>query len=163
MSLGTSVHRDAEIPLKSRLSAAAGPSLPGVSTTVTLTPRDNRGREILDQLEASSIPPFRYNDRTGARSYWTNAQEAPTGGYEAGSGPAGAGLARSPEPNAGLTRPRRSGRAATLRPTTDDLSARCERVETLDTTETNGEKHATRSRLGVDPSGRAHDRGQCIC
>ena len=46
-----------------------GPSLPGVSTTLTLTPLDDRGREILDQLEASTTLPFRLNDRTGARSY----------------------------------------------------------------------------------------------
>ena len=40
------------------MSAAAGPSLPGVSTTLTLTPLDDRGREILDQLEAIAIEPF---------------------------------------------------------------------------------------------------------
>ena len=60
-----------------------GPSLPDVPTTLTLTPLDDRGREILDQIEASAIPPFRWNDRTGARSYWTKAQGAPPGGYDA--------------------------------------------------------------------------------
>ena len=63
--------------------AAAGPSLPGVSTTLTLTPLDGRGREILDQLEAGTTPPFRLYDRTGARSYWINADGAPTDGYDA--------------------------------------------------------------------------------
>ena len=54
-----------------------------MSTTLSVTPLDDRGREILDRLEASATPPFRWNDRTGARSYWTNAQGAPTEGYEA--------------------------------------------------------------------------------
>jgi hypothetical protein len=36
-----------------------------VTTTLTLTPLDARGREILDQLEASTTPAFRWNDRTG--------------------------------------------------------------------------------------------------
>ena len=62
--------------------AAAGPSLLGVSTTLTLTPPDDRGREILVQLEAGTTP-FRWSDRTGARSYWINAQGAPPDGYEA--------------------------------------------------------------------------------
>ena len=65
------------------LSAAAGPSLPDVSTTVTLSRRDDRGREILDRLEPSAIPPFRWSDWTGARSYWINAQGTPADGYEA--------------------------------------------------------------------------------
>ncbi len=65
-----------------------GPSLPrrvddpDVSTTLTLTPLDGRGREILDRLETSSTLPFRLNDLTGARSYWINADGAPDG-YEA--------------------------------------------------------------------------------
>ena len=54
-----------------------------MSTTLTLTPLDDRGREILDRLEASAIPPFRWNEYTGARSYWINAQGAPADGYEA--------------------------------------------------------------------------------
>jgi hypothetical protein len=54
-----------------------------VSTTLTLTPLDDRGREILDRLEASATPAFRWSDRTGARSYWINAQGAPADGYEA--------------------------------------------------------------------------------
>ena len=54
-----------------------------MSTTVTFTPLDDRGREIIDQLEASATPPFRHNDRTGARSYWINAEGAPADGYEA--------------------------------------------------------------------------------
>ena len=54
-----------------------------MSTTLTLTPRDDRGREILDQLEASSTPPFRTSERTGERSYWINADTAPADGYEA--------------------------------------------------------------------------------
>ena len=66
-----------------RASAAAGRSLPGVSTTVKLTPLDDRGRELLDRLEAGTTPPFRWDDRTGARSYWINADGAPTDGYEA--------------------------------------------------------------------------------
>ena len=54
-----------------------------MSTTLTLTPRDDRGREILDQLEAGSMAPFRWSERTGERSYWINAQGAPADGYEA--------------------------------------------------------------------------------
>jgi hypothetical protein len=54
-----------------------------VSTTLALTPLDDRGREILDQLEADATPPFRWSERTGARSYWMNAQGAPPDGYEA--------------------------------------------------------------------------------
>jgi hypothetical protein len=54
-----------------------------VSTTVTFTPLDDRGREILDQLEARTTPAFRWSDRTGARSYWINVEGAPTDGYEA--------------------------------------------------------------------------------
>ncbi len=54
-----------------------------MSTTVTLTPLDDRGREILDELEAIATPPFRWSDRTGARSYWINADGAPADGYEA--------------------------------------------------------------------------------
>ena len=58
------------------MSAVAGSSLLGVSTTLTLTPLDDRGREILDRLEASTTPPFRWYDRPGARSYWINATGA---------------------------------------------------------------------------------------
>jgi hypothetical protein len=54
-----------------------------MSTTLTLTPRDDCGREILDQFEADATPPFRWSERTGARSYWINAQGAPPDGYEA--------------------------------------------------------------------------------
>ena len=54
-----------------------------MSTTLTLTPLDDRGREILDQLEADAPPPFRWSERTGARSYWINADGAPADGYEA--------------------------------------------------------------------------------
>ena len=53
-----------------------------MSTTLTLTPLDDRGREILDQLEADSPMPFRWSERTGERSYWINAQGAPADGYE---------------------------------------------------------------------------------
>jgi hypothetical protein len=45
-----------------------------MSTTLTLTPLDDRGTEILDELEAVATPPFRWCSRTGARSYWINAQ-----------------------------------------------------------------------------------------
>ena len=54
-----------------------------MSTTLTLTPLDDRGREILDRLEAVTTPPFRWDDRTGARSYWISADGAPPDGYEA--------------------------------------------------------------------------------
>ena len=54
-----------------------------VSTTVTLTPLTDRGREILDQLEAEATPAFRWSERTGARSSWINAVAAPPEGYEA--------------------------------------------------------------------------------
>jgi hypothetical protein len=54
-----------------------------MSTTPTLTPLDDRGREILDQLEADATPPFRWSERTGARSYWVNGQGAPEDGYPA--------------------------------------------------------------------------------
>ena len=54
-----------------------------MSTTLTFTPFDDRGREILDRLEQTSTPPFRTNLGTGARSYWRNAQGAPSDGYEA--------------------------------------------------------------------------------
>jgi hypothetical protein len=54
-----------------------------MSTTLTLTPLDDRGTEILDQLKAASIPPFQWDGRTGARCYWINAQGAPVDGYEA--------------------------------------------------------------------------------
>jgi len=40
-----------------------------VTTTLTLTPSDKRGKQILDDLEAESFPPFRWNLNTGARSY----------------------------------------------------------------------------------------------
>jgi hypothetical protein len=53
-----------------------------VSTTVTLIPLDDRGREI-DQLEATAPAAFRWSDRTGARSYWINADGVPADGYEA--------------------------------------------------------------------------------
>ena len=52
-------------------------------TTLTLTPSDERGTEILDELEAKSVPPFRWNLSTGVRSYWENAQGAPQDGYRA--------------------------------------------------------------------------------
>ena len=42
---------------------------------------DERGTEILDELEADSVPPFRWSLDTGARSYWINAQGAPQDGY----------------------------------------------------------------------------------
>ena len=63
--------------------AAAGSSLPDVSTTVTLIPLDNLGRRILDRLDANTVPPYRWNHKTGARSYWINADGAPADGYEA--------------------------------------------------------------------------------
>ena len=63
--------------------AVPGPNLPGVSTTLTLTPLDDRGREILNRFEAGATTPFRYSDRTGARSYWINADGVPADGYEA--------------------------------------------------------------------------------
>jgi hypothetical protein len=53
------------------------------TTTVTFTPLDDRGGEILDRLEAEATPPFHWDGRTGARSYWINAQGAPPDGYEA--------------------------------------------------------------------------------
>jgi hypothetical protein len=46
----------------------------GVSTSLTLTPLDERGTELLDELERAHTPPFLWDDRTGARSYWINAQ-----------------------------------------------------------------------------------------
>jgi hypothetical protein len=70
-------------PVQRTGDAVSGPSLLGVSTTLTLTPLNDRGRELLDQLDASATPPFRYNDRTGARSYWRSADGVPSGGYEA--------------------------------------------------------------------------------
>jgi len=54
-----------------------------VSTTLTLTPLNDRGAKILDELEADSVPPFRWNLSTGARSYWTSADGAPEHGYPA--------------------------------------------------------------------------------
>ena len=57
-----------------------------MSTTLTLTPLDDRGREILDEREAGGPMPFRWIERTGERSYWINAQGAPEDGYEAALG-----------------------------------------------------------------------------
>ena len=37
----------------------------------------------IEEFSTSSTPPFRWSDRTGARSYWINADGAPTDGYEA--------------------------------------------------------------------------------
>jgi hypothetical protein len=54
-----------------------------VTTTATFTPRDDRGVELLDELEREAPPAFRWNLSTGARSYWTNAQGAPSDGYQA--------------------------------------------------------------------------------
>ena len=54
-----------------------------MSTTLTLTPLDDRGREILDQFESGAAQPFRSDRRTGARAYWRNAPGAPVDGYEA--------------------------------------------------------------------------------
>lgn len=48
-----------------------------VSSTLILTPKDNRGVEIMDELETKAIPPFRWNTATGARSYWRNDMYAP--------------------------------------------------------------------------------------
>jgi hypothetical protein len=45
-------------------------------------PLDDRGREILDLLEAVAPPPFKWSYETGARSFWVNAQGTPAGGYE---------------------------------------------------------------------------------
>jgi hypothetical protein len=46
-----------------------------------------------------------------APSYWINAQAAPPGGYDPELGPVSGGLARSPEPDAGL-----SGHVAAVAP-----------------------------------------------
>ena len=54
-----------------------------MSTTVTFRPLDDRGVEILDELEVNSVPPCRWSLNTGARSYWINAQGAPQDGYPA--------------------------------------------------------------------------------
>ena len=69
--------------LEGAAGAARGPTLPDVSTTVTLIPLDDLGRRILDRLEQSAPPAYRWNHPTGARSYWTNADGAPADGYEA--------------------------------------------------------------------------------
>lgn len=50
---------------------------PVVSSTLILTPKDDRGIAILDELERETPAPFRVNTRTGARSYWRNADFAP--------------------------------------------------------------------------------------
>ena len=54
-----------------------------MSTTLTFKPLTDRGLEILDRLEKTSTPAFRTDLGTGARSYWRNAQGAPSDGYEA--------------------------------------------------------------------------------
>src|SRR4051812_41528821 len=45
-----------------------------VKATLTLTPLDARGTEILGELERTAPPPFQWDGRTGGRSYWINAQ-----------------------------------------------------------------------------------------
>jgi hypothetical protein len=52
-----------------------------MSTEVTLTPKTDRGREILDELEDRTTSPFRRNLHTGARSYWRNAFGVPETGF----------------------------------------------------------------------------------
>jgi hypothetical protein len=37
---------------------------------MTLTPLDDRGTAILDELETDAPPPFRWDLKTGARPYW---------------------------------------------------------------------------------------------
>jgi hypothetical protein len=54
-----------------------------VSTTLILTPLDDRGIEILNALEAEATLSFRTNLNTGVRSHWVNAQGVPPDGYEA--------------------------------------------------------------------------------
>lgn len=46
------------------------------STTLVLTPLDDRGVQILDALDELTMP-FARNLKTGARSYWVNADQAP--------------------------------------------------------------------------------------
>lgn len=46
-------------------------------STLILTPRDDRGVEILDEMERETPAPFRWNDRTGARSYALRGDFAP--------------------------------------------------------------------------------------
>ena len=71
-----------------------------MSTTATFTPRDDRGVELLDELEREAPAPFRLNLDTGARSYWIHADSAPPDGYEAALerlAPTGASTWRRPD------------------------------------------------------------------
>jgi hypothetical protein len=52
------------------------------TTTIVLTPRDDRGREILDLLEAVAPPPFKWSYQTGGALLLGEAQDTPAGGYE---------------------------------------------------------------------------------
>ena len=54
-----------------------------MSTTLILTPSEDRGVAILDALEADSVAAFCCHMDTGARSYWVNAAGAPQDGYPA--------------------------------------------------------------------------------
>jgi hypothetical protein len=67
----------------SRAPMRVGARSEPVATVARRVDHGDRGRAILDQLEADAPPPFRWSERTGARSYWVNAQGAPSAGYEA--------------------------------------------------------------------------------
>lgn len=54
-----------------------------MAAQITLQPHDDRGREILDELEQETGElPFRTNNATGSREYYLNAQDVDTSGFD---------------------------------------------------------------------------------